>query len=73
MQLLVGTAMLYIAYSAPRLMEDVSTRNSGCATKLTHSFQPANHVNELTFVFTSLVFLSATQGLFPDLASDWTI
>ncbi len=65
MQLTVGTLMLYISFNVQRLMDDVRTSivDTQLPTKRVALHQASHYVHELTFVFTSLVFISATQGV----------
>ena len=64
MQLIIGSVMLYISLNVQRLMEYVSSNVYITITLTLRASQPSNHVNELTLLFTFLVFLSATQGIY---------
>jgi PAT family acetyl-CoA transporter-like MFS transporter 1 len=63
MQLIIGSLMLYISANAERLFEHVGLPAVVlCIYLISEPYQPVDNVHELTFVFTSLVFFSATQG-----------
>ncbi|KAG6837899.1 hypothetical protein H0H93_013052 [Arthromyces matolae] len=67
MQLIVATLMLYISMNVKRLMDEVTSDNVLSPPELiSFLFQPAENIVELSTVFTSLVFFSATQDIAVD-------
>jgi PAT family acetyl-CoA transporter-like MFS transporter 1 len=65
MQTIIGSLMLWMSFTVQELMDNVCAFQPlllSFRSALMYQMQATEHVVKLTFVFTTLVFIAATQG-----------